>query len=162
MSRTARTWPGLARAWCQERGHVITPPGLIVHERTRLDATVWILPAATVDERRVVVVGLDEHPPTVYADGCPDPWAWHDADSLVITCPQGHTWTWRTGRELLTATGRATTLTAVFGPSLNAPFTPGTACTDQDDGPRGCGCDRDTGIVCPTCSQVCTLTLPTP
>lgn len=160
--RTTPAWADLTRAWCTERRHTITPTGLIVHQRTRLDADVWILPATTPDDRRIAVVGINHHPPTVYADGCPDPWAWRDADSLIITCPAGHTWTWRTGRELLTATGKATTLTAVFGPRLDAPFTPCTNCAARDDGRAGCSCDRNTWIVCPTCGLVCTLTLPTP
>ena len=139
-----------------------------------------MLPSATIDGRRIVIVGIDGHPPTIYADGCRDSWAWRDADSLVITCPAGHGWTWRTGRELLTTTGRATTLTAVFGSDLDAPFTTCPTCTGRDHRPGrrrndrqagatagttdvpACGCDRDPWIVCPTCGQVCTLTLPTP
>lgn len=172
-------WPELATAWCREGHHGLTASGLIRHSANRLDTAVWALPATTIDGRRIVIVGIDTHPPTVYADGCRDSWAWRDADSLVITCPAGHGWTWRTGRELLTTTGRATTLTTVFGPHLDAPFTTCPSCTgritDRDDDPAAfrqdngvdgghgtCGCDRDPWIVCPTCGQVCSLTLPTP
>lgn len=172
-------WPELATAWCQNSNHGLTASGLIRHSASRLDTAVWVLPSSTIDGRRIVIVGIDTHPPTVYADGCRDSWAWRDADSLVITCPAGHGWTWRTGLELLTTTGRATTLTAVFGSDLESPFTTCPTCTGQitkrdddpvgdrpgnggDDGVRVCGCDREPWIVCPICGQVCTLTLPAP
>lgn len=173
-------WPDLATAWCQNSNHGLTASDLIRHSASRLDTAVWALPAATIDGRRIVIVGIDTHPPTVYADGCRDNWAWRDADSLVITCPAGHGWTWRTGRELLTTTGRATTLTTIFGTDLGAPFTTCPTCTgritDRDDDPSvdsrsdardgdvggACGCDRDPWIVCPTCGQDCSLSLPTP
>lgn len=176
---TETAWPELATAWCREGHHGLTASGLIRHSAGRLDAAVWVLPSATIDGRRIVIVGVDGRPPTVYADGCRDSWAWRDADSLVITCPAGHGWTWRTGRELLTTTGWATTLTAVFGSNLDAPFTTCPTCsgriTDRDDdattesrgdgrdgGRTACGCDRAPWIVCPTCGQVCTLSLPSP
>jgi hypothetical protein len=170
-----RAWAELATTWCRESHYGLTASSLIVHTASRLDAEIWVLPAATIDGRRIVIVGIEARSPTIYADGCRDSWAWRDADSLVITCPMGHGWTWRTGRELLTTTGRATTLTAVFGSDLDAPFTTCPTCagvithpdedrsTDhEDDGARVCGCDRDPWIVCPACGQVCTLTLPTP
>lgn len=158
----ARAWPGLALAWCHARGHVVAASGIIVHTRTRLDTPLWVLPAATVDARRIAVIGLHWDQPTVYADGCAEPWPWRDADTIVITCPTGHAWTWHTGRELSTATGRATTIAAVFGPSLDAPFTACPTCRHRDDGRAGCSCDRSPWIVCPTCRHTCTLTLPTP
>ena len=74
------------------------------------------------------MVGINHDEPIVYADTCTDSWDWYDADSIDISCPGGHGWTWRTGRELVTADGSFTTLTVVFGPDLDAPFTPCPHC----------------------------------
>jgi hypothetical protein len=137
-------------------------PGLIVHDRTRLDARVWVLLATSDDHGDVAVVGVHQDPPTVYADTLAEVWAWHDADSVAITCSSGHWWAWRSGRELLTATGRPATLTGVFGPSLDAPFTGCPDCAAHHLGhrPTPCWCDGTPWIICPTCGQRCHLTAP--
>ena len=159
-SRRPNHWPDLAQAWCLARRHRIRRPGLIVHAHTRLDTRLWVLPAATADGRDIAVIGHAHRPPTVHADGCPDPWTWHDADSVRITCPTGHAWTWSTGRELLTSAGLATTVSAVFGPDLDAPFTPCPTCRDTSTDQAACRCDHEPWITCPICGHPCTLTLP--
>ena len=138
-------------------------PELIAHVETRLDAEVWILPATAPELGPVAVVGINHDPPVVYADACPDSWDWFDADSLDITCPDGHGWTWRTGRELVTAGRSFTTLTAVFGPDLDAPFTPCPHCRAYQAGQRSkpCGCGGAPWIVCPVCGRRCDVDLPT-
>src|SRR5690349_8284624 len=119
---TVTDWASLTQAWCTARGHDVREPGLIMHEQTRLDTRLWVLLPEAADSDRVAVVAIDDEPPTVYADDTSEAWVWCDADSVVITCPAGHSWTWRAGRALLTATGRPATLTTVFGPNLDAPF----------------------------------------
>ena len=157
-------WPGTARAWCHDRGHQLREPGVIVHAETRLDARVWVLLATASDGRRLAIVGINRNPPTVYLDTTDDPWRWGDADSVVITCPVGHAWTWRSGREVITAAGRPATLTTVFGPNLDAPFVICPDCTAFYLGSRKtpCDCDRSPWIVCPTCARRCSLDLPHP
>lgn len=159
-----RTGPHRARAWCHDRGHQVREPSVIVHAETRLDAQVWVLLASASDGRRLAVIGINHDPPTVYLDTTCDPWWWCDADSVVITCPDGHSWVWHSGREVLTATGRPTTLTTVFGPSLDAPFSICPNCTAFHLGSRTipCTCDRSPWLLCPTCEQRCSLTLPHP
>jgi hypothetical protein len=157
-------WPDAAQAWCAARGHHVREPGLIVHEQSRLDARVWVLTATTTDGDPVAVVAVNDHPPTVYADGTSDPWAWCDAESVVIACPGGHTWTLRSGREVLTAAGRPATLTTVFGVNLDAPFSTCPTCTQFHLGAQAtpCGCDGSPWIVCPVCGLRCDVHLPTP
>jgi hypothetical protein len=162
-------WPALASTWCEHTGYRVVEPGLIVHDRTRLNTSVWVLPATTREDGpgaadRVVIVGAGGHLPAVYADTTTDPWAWWDADTVTITCPAGHWWTWRSGRELLTSTGRPTTLTVVFGPSLDAPFSPCPDCAAHQLGhhPSRCGCDGTPWIVCPVCGRRCHLGPPHP
>ena len=109
------------------------------------------------------MVGINHDPPVVYADACTDSWDWFDADSVDITCPAGHGWTWRTGRELVTQDGSFSSITLVFGPDLDAPFTPCPACTAAHEGGQGgsCGCDGTPWIVCPICGRRCDVELPT-
>jgi hypothetical protein len=157
-------WPALAHAWCDARSHQIDEPGMIRHVGTRLDTDLWLLPAATADGRRIAVLGTSHDSPTVHANTCADSWQWRDADSVVIACPIGHTWRWKSGREVLTAAGRPATLTTVFGVNLDAPFSPCPTCTQFHLGARAtpCGCDRSPWIVCPVCGQRCDVHLPTP
>lgn len=157
-------WTGVARAWCLDRGHQLRELGVIVHAETRLDAQVRVLLADTSDGRRLAVVGISRNPPTVHLDTTPDPWWWCDADSVVVTCPDAHSWTWRSGREVVTANGRPATLTTVFGQSLDAPFTICPDCTAFHLGNRktACDCDRSPWILCPTCGQRCGIDLPHP
>lgn len=157
-------WPTVTQAWCDARGHRINELGMIRHAGTRLDANLWLLLASTTDHGEITIVGTDHGFPTVHADACTDSWQWYDADSVVIACPGGHTWTWRSGREVLTDAGRPTTLTTVFGPNLDAPFSPCPTCTQFHLGASEtpCGCDRSPWIVCPVCGQHCDLHLPTP
>ena len=165
-------WPVLATTWSEHAGHRVVEPGLVVHDRTRLDTSVWILPAvittggddAGVDGGRMVVVGTGRDLPIVYVDATCDPWAWCDADTVTITCPAGHWWTWRSGRELLTSTGRPATLTGVFGPNLDAPFSscPDCAAFELGHRPSSCGCDGVPWIVCPACGRRCHLGPPHP
>jgi hypothetical protein len=169
--RPGAGWPGLALAWCEHAGHQVGQPGLVVHQGTRLDTSVWILPATTNNggdggpgAGRIAVVGLGDHPPAVYVDATTDPWAWRDADTVTITCPTGHWWVWRSGRELLTATSRPVTLTGVFGVNLDAPFSPCPDCAAFQLGRRAapCGCDGAPWIVCPVCGRRCRLGPPNP
>jgi hypothetical protein len=165
-------WPGLALAWCEHAGHQVDGTGLVVHHGTRLDTSVWILPATATatatdgngdsgDGGRIAVVGVGDHPPLVYADATVDPWAWRDADTVTITCPTpGHWWTWRSGRELLTSTSRPATL----GMNLDAPFSGCPDCAAFQLGQRAapCGCDGAPWIVCPVCGRRCRVGPPHP
>ena len=161
---TVRDWTSVSQAWCTARGHDVREPGLIVHEQTRLDARLWVLLLDAADGSRVAVVGINHEPPTLYSDGTSEPWVWCDADSVVITCPGGHSWTWRAGRELVTATGRPATLTTVFGPNLDAPFSACPTCAAYQLGTSTipCECDGSPWIVCPICDRRCELRLPNP
>ena len=161
---TTRDWTSVSQAWCTARGHDVREPGLIVHEQTRLDARLWVLLLDATDGSRVAVVGISDEPPTAYADDTSEPWVWCDADSVVITCPGGHSWTWRAGRELLTAAGRPATLTTVFGPNLDAPFSACPTCAAHHLGTSTipCECDGSPWIVCPICDRRCELHLPNP
>jgi hypothetical protein len=155
--------PGGDRSGGWDRGFQVADPDLIAHVETRLDAEVCILRATSPQHGPVAVVGINHDRPVVYADTCTDSWYWFDADSVQIACPNGHGWTWRTGRELLTADGSFTTLTVVFGPNLDAPFTPCPTCITWAGGQRSepCGCDGAPWIVCPVCGHRCDLDLPT-
>ena len=153
-----------ARAWCAARGHATPEPDYLAHAEIRLDTGVWILRATIADRYTVAVVGINHDPPAVYAE-VPhlDPWEWFDADSVDIICPNGHGWTWRTGREMVTADGDFTTLSVVFGANLDAPFSPCPTCTAHHLGQQAtpCGCDGTPWIVCPTCGSRCDVELPT-
>jgi hypothetical protein len=155
-----RAWPSLTAAWCRQHAYERPEPALIDHADTRLDGDIWIVRAQTDGHGPIAVVGIDHDPPTVHADGCTDPWDWFDADSVTITCPAGHGWTWRTGRELVSARGTFTTLTLVFGPDLDAPFTYPTDTTPTGDTPERGGLATPQ-ILCPTCGTPCEVDLPT-
>jgi hypothetical protein len=162
-------WRQAVLAWCAARGHgspdptdPLAGPLVIAHEGTRLDREVWLALAETPDGCRIAVVQCNDDVPVVYADAVGDTGDWFDADTVQIGCPNGHGWLWRTGRELLTADGSFTTLTVVFGPNLDAPFSRCRVCEAFDAGRRAapCGCDGVAWIVCPVCSGRCDVHLP--
>jgi len=156
-------WWNQTQTWRQKNGYIETIPRLIVHSDTRLDATVWIYRLLTGHGHHIVVIGLNDQAPTVYTDTRVDTWTWLDADSIDILCPNHHHWTWKTGRELLTRTGMPTTVTLIFGPSLDAPFTLAPNCThDSNNGEPDCGCGTTPWILCPTCGQHCDVELHIP
>jgi hypothetical protein len=163
VTPAGRNWTATARSWCQDSGFELAEAELIAHIETRLDAEVWILRAQAPASGPIAVVGVNNQPPAVYADACTDSWYWFDADSVDITCPDGHGWTWSTGRELVTADGSFTTLTVVFGPDLDAPFTPCPHCRAYQTGQRSepCGCGGAPWIICPICGRRCDVELPT-
>jgi hypothetical protein len=161
-------WLETAQTWVTDRGFEPASPeqavtDVIAHVETRLDAEVWILRGTAPGWGPVAVVGINHEPPVVYADACTDSWDWFDADSVDITCPDGHGWTWRTGRELVTADGSFTTLSVVFGPDLDAPFTPCPHWRAYQAGqrPKPCGCGGAPWIICPVCGRRCDVHLPT-
>jgi len=163
-----RVWWETVVDWCGARGHASPDPSdphagpmLICHEMTRLDRDLWLARAVTPDGCPIVVAQLEDDAPSVYADDTREVTDWFDADTVDICCPGGHGWTWRTGRELLTAGGSFTTLTVVFGPNLDAPFSRCGDCQAYDLGRRStsCRCDRSPWIVCPTCGQRCDVEL---
>ncbi|WP_143447409.1 hypothetical protein [Kineosporia sp. R_H_3] len=96
----APDWLENAQTWMTTSGFEPTSPELavtdvIAHVETRLDAEVWILRGIHRDWGPVAVVGINHDPATVYADACTDSGDWFDADSVDITCPGGHGWTWQ-------------------------------------------------------------------
>ena len=163
MSQPSGKWRSAALIWCLGRSYEMSEPDVIVHSDTRLDENLWVVRFRTQDLGALIIVGIDDDLPTVRADLCSDSWDWFDSDSVEIFCRAGHGWTWRSGRELITADGSFTTLTAVFGTDLDAPFTPCPMCTAYRDGTRTtpCGCDRSPWIACPTCGSRCDVELPT-
>jgi hypothetical protein len=158
-----RDWLSAVRTWCQHRRHDLAEVDRILHRGTRLDADVWILRATVRRSYRIAVVGINNDPPTVYSDSCTDSGDWFEADTVDISCPNGHGWTWRTGRELVTANGKFSTLTMIFGTNLDAPFSTCPTCTAHQLGQRDqpCGCDGTPWIICPVCGQRCDVELPT-
>lgn len=169
----SRCWPLVARLWCADRGFPLRVPDLIEHTTTRLNRPLWVLRAHAGRARSPIVVLGTHHrradlrpgsgKPVVCRDAA-DAWDWLDADSVVIACPGGHRWTWRAGRELVTADGRVTTVTVVWGPDLDAPFSECPQCAAHRTGtrPEPCDCDGTPWIVCPSCRRRCDLDLPPP
>lgn len=174
LSNPADPWPDVVLAWCRDRGHTHPNPGLgdphlqdpgepdagpmvLRHEDTRLDTSVWIARAVAPGVGAIAVVMMRFQMPLVYGDATTDGTEWYDADSVAINCPGGHSWTWRTGRELLTSAGKATTIARVFGPDLNAPFTCCPTCTAIEQGhhPGPCRCEGSSLILCPVCGARC-------
>ncbi|HEX2810519.1 MAG TPA: hypothetical protein VHN80_30520 [Kineosporiaceae bacterium] len=136
--------------------------GVIAHVGTRLDAELWIARAVAPGYGRIVIVLFNDDLPVVYTDTVTDSGDWYDADTVDISCPNGHGWTWRTGRELIDAGGSFTTLTVVFGVDLNAPFSPCPQCEAHRLArrPDPCRCDRTPWIICPACGGRCDVELP--
>jgi hypothetical protein len=169
-------WGKTVLDWCTDRGYFspepcVDPkvgPSVLTHEGTRLDSDLWIARAIAGAWGPVAVViplsptGHATITPVVYADTARDSGYWYDADSVEIACPNRHGWLWRTGRELVTTDGDFATLTTVFGPDLDAPFTRCPDCVAVEQGHRDqpCGCDRSAWIVCPTCGARCDVELP--
>jgi len=159
-------WIDVVSAWRTARGFVspdLTDPddrAVIRLAGTRLDADLWIARMLTPGHGKVAVVLRDDDPPTVLTDTA-ETADWYDADTVDIFCPARHGWTWRSGRELIDAAGRPTTLTVVFGANLDAPFTPCPGCLDHQGGRREqpCGCDGTSWIVCPICGRRCDVDL---
>lgn len=162
-----RQWPALVLAWRETRGYVGPDPAdpadaaVIVHRATRLDADLWIARMRVPGYAPVAVVQRPDGPPVVHTDVA-ETATWYDADTVAIACPDGHGWTWHAGRELLDAAGHPVTLTRVFGPNLDAPFTPCPFCQAYQAGRRRdpCECDGVSWIVCPTCGRRCDVHLP--
>ena len=164
-------WQQAVLAWCTARGYgspdrtdPLAGPELIVHESSRLDRDLWVARTVGPHGLPIVVVQVEDDAPFIRADGTREAADWYDGDTVAIVCPNGHGWWWRTGRELVTADGSFTTLTVVFGPNLDAPFTRCGDCLAHDLGrrPRPCGCDGTPWIVCPVCGARCDVELPVP
>jgi len=158
-------WVGVTWTWYTNQFiNLSAPDPVIVHAGTRLDADVWIVRAEGGEGGPLAVIGINDHDPLVYTDTTTDPWAWRDPGTVIISCPTGHHWTWHTGRELVTDTGKATTITAVFGTDLAAPFSPAPPCTTHHKGKfaRSCTCEQTPWIRCPTCWRRCDVELPRP
>jgi hypothetical protein len=123
-----------------------------------------VLRATVGHQYRIAVVRTGHHLPVVHAE-IPhlDPGYWFDADSVDITCPHGHGWTWRTGRDLVTAHGDFTTLSEVFGPDPDAPFAACARCAPGPRSPRRIlgDCHHVPRILCPTFGADCDVELPT-
>jgi hypothetical protein len=158
-------WLELTLGWRRHRGFTGPDPGdpgVIAHTGTRLDADLWIARSITPHDGPIAVIRINDDPPVVHTDHVTDSGDWYDADTVDIGCPNGHGWTWRTGRELLDADGSFTTLTVVFGPNLDAPFSTCPTCQAHQLGQRTepCGCDGTPWIICPTCGQRCDVELP--
>jgi hypothetical protein len=165
-------WVDIIPGWCAASGYPGPDPTdpqaiqVISHLGSRLDAEVWVARATTPDDGPIAVVLVNDDLPVVYADTAPDAGDWWDGDSVQIFCPNGHGWTWRTGRELLTQDGSSTTVSVVFGPdcptALDAPFQPCPDCEAHRLGrrPSPCGCDGTWWIVCTTCGARCDVDLP--
>lgn len=174
---SGEAWQQLSRAWCTAHGYhglgsadpgpdpaaPFAWPMTIHHEGTRLDADLWLGRAQHPYWGPFVVVQQDAGPPTVYADHAREAADWDDTDSVDITCPHGHGWTWHTDTELIDAGGNCTTLAAVFGPHPDAPFTPCPDCTAFRQRRRRdpCRCDGSSWIRCPLCGSRCDAHLPT-
>lgn len=160
-------WVDAVQAWCRHRRHTsadVRDPGAvplqISHVGTRLDTEIWIARSVDPDCGPIAVVQVNEEPPVVYADDVTDSADWYDADTVDIVCPNGHGWTWRTGRELIDAQGRFASLSVVFGPDLDAPFTRCPTCLPRNGRrPNPCGCDRRSWILCPLCGSRCDVEL---
>jgi hypothetical protein len=161
-------WADIVLRWLAAHGCTgpdLTDPDafqVISHLGGRLDAEVWVARATSPEHGPIAVVLVDDDPPVVHADTVTDAAHWWDADIVDILCPNGHGWTWRTDRELLTADGSVTTVTVVFGTDLDAPFRPCPDCEAHRLGrrPTPCGCDHTPWIVCPTCGARCDVDLP--
>jgi hypothetical protein len=161
-------WKDLVPAWraarCLPSPDPTDPgdPAVINHVGTRLDISLWIARMLTPGHGRIAVIRLDDDPPEVYADTVTDTADWYDADTVDIACPAGHGWTWRTGRELITADGSFATLTTVFGPNLDAPFSQCGDCQAYRTRHRmtPCPCDGTPWIICPVCGRRCDVELP--
>jgi hypothetical protein len=162
-------WTDLVPRWLTDHRYPSPDPAdpdglqVITHAGTRLDADLWIARATTPNHGPIAVVLINDDPPGVYADTAGDLADWYDADTVDIVCPNGHGWTWRTGRELITADrGAFTTVTVVFGTDLDAPFRPCPHCQAHRLGgrPDPCGCDGTPWIICPTCGARCDVELP--
>jgi hypothetical protein len=163
-------WQDAVLAWCRRRGYTSPDPTdpdagptVIAHIGSRLDTDLWIARANAPGWGPIAVIQANDDPPVVHADTASDGADWYDADTVDIGCPAGHGWTWRTGRELIDTTGSFTTLSVVFGPDLDAPFTRCPTCTAHLEQRRDkpCDCDHSSWICCPTCGARCDVELPT-
>ena len=157
--RTTADWVATTRAWAEATDSQEAEPDVIVHQGTRLDTNLWIVRVTNPARRRLAVVGVNPHPPAVYGDSCASVMDWSDI-SVDILCGNGHSWTWRHGRELLTADLAFTTITRVFGQHGDTPFTPCPTCPPAAVGRAiTCGCDGTPWIRCPTCGNRCDIEL---
>ncbi|MDQ1250254.1 MAG: hypothetical protein QG597_4633 [Actinomycetota bacterium] len=163
------TWSEIVLSWCVAHGYASPDPtdpdagpDVIVHSGTRLDTDLWIARARTVDHGPIAVVQLGRTLPIVHTDYARDIAEWFDADTVELFCPNRHGWTWRTGRELINADGDFTTISVVFGPDLDMPFTWCKDCLAHREGTRAepCDCTQPCQIICPLCGQPCDVELP--
>lgn len=161
LTDTSLGWIARAQLWCQARGYEISESGPTVHDHPLLSAPLAFLLAVDGEHGTIVIVSVDDAPPTVYRDITTDEGYWYQVDSLDIVCGCGRRWTW-TGNELLTEDGEATTVTAVFGDRPHTPFTPCPDCAAEDGNPAGPPCPSPgvAAILCPHCGQRCDLDLP--
>ncbi|MEV4199381.1 hypothetical protein [Micromonospora globbae] len=94
-------WGTIAVAWCTARGYPVADAAPLVHDSPRLSAPVAIVLAYADRHGAIAIVSVDHAPPTVYADATTERGYWYDTDTIQLTCPTGHRFTWRGDGTLL-------------------------------------------------------------
>jgi uncharacterized protein YbaR (Trm112 family) len=154
-------WATRAELWCAARDYQIAEGFPVLLDDPRLSENVSVLLAAAGRLGAIAVVSIDSESPTVYTDITTDEGYWYHVDGLEITCPSGHSWTWFSDREVLTADEQPTRIAALWPDLRHAPFSDCPDCTAYDSGATDEPCPTPgiDIIVCPQCGQRCTLRL---
>jgi hypothetical protein len=149
--------------WCTARGWTVSEAAPLDHDDQRLTRPVSIILATAPGPgpQAVAIVVVDDRDPVVYPDITTDEGYWYCVAAVDIVCPTGHRLTWDGGRGLVDHEGEDTTVAAVFGADLRAPFRSCRACESYDDADtdKHCGCGG-WAIYCPVCGARCSLGLP--
>jgi uncharacterized protein YbaR (Trm112 family) len=154
-------WIERAELWCAAREYPIADGFPILLDDPRLSEHASVLLATAGQLGAIAVVSIDDEPPTVYADITTDEGCWYHVDGLDIICPGGHSWTWYSDREVLTADMQPTSIAALWPDQRHAPFSDCPDCTAYDTGvtDEPCPTPGVDVIVCPQGGQRCTLHL---
>jgi hypothetical protein len=151
---------GRMQLWCAAHQFSTGDGALVDHDDSCLTKTVTIVLAASSGRppEALALVSIDGAVPEVYADLTTDEGSWLDADTITITCPDTHRWTWDGGSFLYAADGREHRAADLFrsGPVISRC----RDCAACDNGTAAmCWC-RGFAVYCPRCDQRCQVGLP--
>jgi hypothetical protein len=154
------SWDSVVVAWCTARGNRLSEAVPLVHESPRLSSPITVVLANAVRYGDIAIVSVDDDAPTVYADVTTEEGYWYDADTIRITCPDGHQWAWCGDGTLLDDAGQSVRR-GLFGDAPTAPVQRCPDCVAYDiDGDVPCDCATGYVVICPDCAARCRLHLP--
>jgi hypothetical protein len=147
---------GRMQLWCAAHQFFVGDGALFEYDDSCLTQTLTIVLAATsgVPREALALVSVDRAAPEVFADVTTDEGYWRDAETITITCPGEHHWTWDGGSSLHGADGSEYRAADLFNAGQVISRCRDCAAFDDDTTDTMCAC-VGVAIYWRTCDQRC-------